>query len=89
MTLKQILLFDINRILRWDVGRFLQSDIIQWRVPALLLRAILGFFVAGIVLAITVPFLWRRGYQLHDWAYLLVVASSVALFTLAGRPRRT
>ena len=88
MTLKRILLFDINRILQWDVGRFLQSDITRWRVPPLLLRGILGFFVAGIVLGITVPFLARRGYQLNEWVSILVIGACVALFVLPGARRQ-
>ena len=89
MTLKQLLLFDITRILRWDVGRVLQSDITTWRVPALLLRAILGLSVSGVILAVTVPYFARRGYHLNEWVALVVIASSVALFTLPGRRRRT
>ena len=88
MTLRQILMFDVNRILKWDVGRALKSDVLTWRIPAVILRAALGWLVAGILLAITVPVLARRGSELPDWAPLLVISACVAVFVLLGRRSR-
>jgi purine-cytosine permease-like protein len=48
----------------------------------------LGFFVAGIVLGITVPFLARRGHQLNEWVSILVIGACVALCLLPGTRRQ-
>jgi hypothetical protein len=53
MTIKRILTFDVNRILQWDVGRAL-----RWRIPTILLKALAGWVVAGLVMGMIV--LWRR-----------------------------
>jgi Ni/Fe-hydrogenase subunit HybB-like protein len=88
MTLRQMLMFDVNRILKWDVGRALKADVFSWRIPALLLWAALGWLVAGVLLAITVPFAVRRGWELPEWAPLLIIIACVTAFVLLGRRSR-
>ncbi|HVH55500.1 MAG TPA: hypothetical protein VM791_04565 [Vicinamibacterales bacterium] len=95
MTLKQILLFDINRILnwdldhllQWDVGRALQSDVTKWRIPSILLRALAGWLVASILLAMIVTTATQRGWHVSDWMPLAVTGASILAFTLPWRSR--
>ena len=88
MALRQILMFDVNRILKWDVGRALKSDVLEWRIPAVLLFAAAGWIVGGLLLAITVPFALRRGWEVPEWAPLLVIVACVTGFVLLGRRSR-
>ena len=85
--LRRTLMFDVNRILKWDVGRALKSDVLTWRIPSSLLRAALGWLVGGVLLGITVPFMVRRGLELPDWGPLLVMGVCVTSFVLLGRRR--
>jgi hypothetical protein len=85
--LKQILTFDVSRILRWDVGRALRTDIMQWRIPPMLLRALAGWVVAGLLLGLTVPFASRRGWPIPEWLPLLMILGCVLAFTLPRRSR--
>jgi hypothetical protein len=86
--LRQILMFDLNRILKWDVGRALKGDVLTWRLPSVLLFAAAGWIVAGLLLSITVPFAVRRGWELPEWAPILVIAACVSAFVLLGRRAR-
>ena len=83
--LRQILMFDINRVLKWDVGRALRSDVLTWRIPAVLLWAAVGWLVGGVLLAITVPVAVRRGWELPEAAPLVVIMACVTAFVLLGR----
>jgi hypothetical protein len=74
MAFKQILTFDVNRVLRWDVGRAL-----GWRVPAILLKALAGWVVGGLLLAVLVPWATRRGWHLSEWTPLIVILGSMAI----------
>jgi hypothetical protein len=85
--LRRILMFDVNRILTWDVGRALKSDVLIWRIPAVLVRAALGWLIAAVLLGITVPFAERRGWELPEWGPLLVMGVCVTSFVLLGRRR--
>lgn len=48
--LERILTFDLNRILKWDVGRALQFDLSAWQIPPVLLWALAGWLLAGLLL---------------------------------------
>ena len=59
--LRRTLMFDVNRILKWDVGRAMKSDVLTWRIPSGLLWAALGWLVGGVLLGITVPCITAHG----------------------------
>lgn len=91
MTVKQILTFDVNRILRFDVGRILRFDVnrillwdvgraLRWHIPAVLLKALAGWFVGGLLLAMIVPIAVRRGWHLNEWTALGVILATMAIF---------
>lgn len=84
---RRILTFDVTRILKWDVERALNSDVVSWRIPSVLLWAALGWFVAAVLLGISVPFAIRRGWELPESAPLLVNVASVSAFVLLLRRR--
>ena len=62
----------MNRILRWDIGRALGSDVTTWRVPSILLKALAGWLIAGLLLAALVPWAVRSAWQLGGWAMGLI-----------------
>jgi hypothetical protein len=91
MTVKQILTFDVNRILRFDVGRVLRFDVnrillwdvgraLRWHIPTILLKALAGWFVGGLLLAMIVPIAVRRGWHLSEWTPLVVILATMAIF---------
>lgn len=88
MPLKQILMFDINRVLKWDVGRALRSDVMKWRIPAVLVRGITGWLVGGLVLGLLVPFAARRGWQLPDALHIAAIVAFVLVFALSWQRRQ-
>ena len=65
----------MNRVLRWDVGRAL-----RWHIPTILLKALAGWFVGGLLLAMIVPMAARRGWHLNEWTVLIVIIASTAIF---------
>ena len=71
----RVLRFDVNRILQWDVGRAL-----RWRIPTILLKALAGWVVAGLLLGMIVPMAARRGWHLSEWTILIVILASTAIF---------
>jgi hypothetical protein len=71
----RVLRFDVNRILQWDVGRAL-----RWHIPTILLKALAGWFVGGLLLAMIVPMAVRRGWHLNEWTGLIVILGSMAIF---------
>jgi hypothetical protein len=91
MTIKQILTFDVNRILRFDVGRVLRFDVnrillwdvgraLRWHIPALLLKALAGWFAAILLLELVItPWATRRGWHLREWTPLVVILASMAI----------
>lgn len=76
--LKRILLFDINRILNWDVGRALRADVTGWRIPAILLKGLAGYLVAGLLIAVMIPWAAGRGWQVAPAAVWLLIVGCVA-----------
>lgn len=64
--LKRILLFDVNRILFFDINRVLRWDISRAVIPAVVLKAVLGFVAAGFVLAVAVPMTTQNGWRFDD-----------------------
>ena len=53
------------------------------RVPPVILKAILAWFLGGIVMAVMVPVLHARGTELRAWMAWVVI---VAAFTLCVGP---
>jgi ABC-type uncharacterized transport system permease subunit len=49
------------------------------RVPAVIFKAILAWFLSGIVLALLVPALHARGIELSHWIVWPVILASMAL----------
>ena len=80
----------LRQILMFDVNRFLKSDVLTWRVPSLLLRAFVGVTIAGILLALIVPFAFRQGWPLPEWAFVVVLVGCVgACVAPWGRRKRS
>ena len=80
MTLKQILNFDVNRILRWDVGAALTRPI-----TSPLLKFAAGWIVGMIVLAIGSMMI---GITLSDQALRLLAIAPGVLFAVTPGHRR-
>ena len=78
----RVLRFDVNRILQWDVGRAL-----RWRIPTILLKALAGWFVAGLVLGMIVPWATRRGWHLSEWTPLIVILAGMSIFCASDLAR--
>jgi hypothetical protein len=78
MTLKQ-LLTSVNHLPSWDVGRSLQSDITRWRIAPVLLRAVGGFLLSGLLLAILVPLIATRGWHLSGAVVWVVILGCIAV----------
>src|SRR5687767_1449326 len=70
----RILFFDVNRILRWDVSRALRRPI-----PVVVLKLLLAWIAAGIVVAIVVPIAARNGWTVAEWVPRIVVLAFLAL----------
>jgi len=70
---KWVLMFDINRVPNFDVGR-----VLFWRVPPLMLRALVGWLTAAILLAVTETWTAQHGWRLPDRAALLVMVLSIS-----------
>jgi hypothetical protein len=49
------------------------------RVPAVIFKVILAWFLSGIVLALLVPVLHRRGVELSHWIVWPVILASTML----------
>jgi hypothetical protein len=81
MTLKQILSFDVNRILRWDVGAALTRPITN---PFLKFAA--GWMVGGMALAIGSMIV---GISLSDEALRLLAIGPGILFAMTPPHRRS
>jgi len=67
-----------NRVVAWNAR--------TWHVPALIVSVVLGFFIAGLVLAIAVPLMGRgtlRGWMV--WAVIIGCVALVACAQLVGR----
>jgi hypothetical protein len=81
-TIKPVLMFDINRILRFDV-----SWVLFWQVPPVMLRALAGWLTAAVLLAVAETWAAQRGLHAPDRAALLVMIVCVVGFTgwRAGR----
>jgi hypothetical protein len=61
------------------------------RVPSVLLKLVLAWFLSGIVLAMLVPVLHGRGLELRAWMVWAVILASLALCVgpdLGARLRR-
>ena len=72
-----------------DVGNAPRAK--PWTIPPLLLKGIGGFFLGGILLALIVPPLHRRGVSIGEWMALGVIGLSIAVCVapdLYGRWRR-
>ena len=80
MTLKQILNFDVNRILRWDVGAALTRP-----VTSPLLKFAAGWMLGTMVLAIGSMMI---GISLSDQALRLLAIAPGVLFAMTPRRRQ-
>ena len=80
MTLKQILNFDVNRILRWDVGAALTRP-----VTSPLLKFAAGWMLGIIVLAIGSMTI---DVSLSDHALRLLAIAPGVLFAMTPRHRQ-
>jgi hypothetical protein len=50
-----------------------------WRVPAVIFKLILAWFLSGIILALLMPVLHARGIALSHWIVWPVILASTAL----------
>lgn len=74
MTIKQL-----REVFSWRVGQYLHSDLTRWRIPSIVLRAIGGLLLSGLVLALTVPLLAQNGRQVNQPFAWLVMLGCLAL----------
>ena len=65
----------MDRIVAWNA----QQQAIRVTIPILLLKAVVGFVLAGFVLAILVPFLHSRGIGLREWMIWTIMAALIAV----------
>ena len=63
----------MDRIVEWNAG---QAK--SWTIPVMLLKAIVGYFLGGVLLAVIVPFLHARSMSLREWMVWAVIFATIA-----------
>jgi hypothetical protein len=65
-----------------SLDRILHADLMRIVVPKILLKGLIGYAMAGVLLAVVAPALHRRGILLHGWmawgTILLMIAICIA-----------
>ena len=63
----------MDRVVAWN-ARQAKS----WTIPGMILKAFVGFFLGGVLLAVIVPFLHARGVSLQEWMAWGVILATIA-----------
>jgi len=63
----------MDRIVAWN-ARQAKS----WTIPVIALKALVGYLLGGVLLAVIVPFLRARGIALHEWMAWVVILAAMA-----------
>ena len=64
----------MDRIVAWNA-----REAQRWSAVTVVFKGIVGFLLAGVILAILVPPLHRRGVPLQAWMIWTVMALSIAV----------
>lgn len=62
-----------------SLDRILHADLMRITIPRILLKALLGYALAGVLLAVVVPPLHRRGIPLQRWLAWSTIALMIVI----------
>jgi hypothetical protein len=68
---------------RWSLDRALHADLTSLRVSPLLVKAVIVWTAGGLLLAVLVPELSRRGIGLRPWMVWLLIALALSVVVVS------
>ena len=72
----------------FSLDRILHADLMRIVIPRILVKALLGYVLAGILLALIVPRLHARGIALRGWMAWATILGIIAICIAPDAYRR-